>query len=85
MPIYVAKNYDGYVVSVVLAKNYELANAFWQGQEIYPHSVDIRIEEKDLKDHPTGVLPIVRTREKVVRPYDISSRTGSMTLIVVDK
>ena len=84
MPIYIAKNYDGFVESVVLARSYELAQAFWQGQEIYPHSVDTRTEQ-DLKEHPTGVLPIVKTKLKTVRPYDISTRTGLMDLLVVDK
>jgi len=84
MPIYIAKTYDGYVESVVLARGYELAQAFWQGLGIYPHSVDIR-NESDLKDHPTGVLPIVKTEKKIIRPYEISSRTGQMELLVIVK
>jgi hypothetical protein len=84
MPIYIAKKYDGIVESVVLAKSYELANAYWQGMGILPHSIDTR-NENDLKDHPTGVLPIVTAKEKVIRSYDISSRTGEMRLMVVEK
>lgn len=62
MPIFIAKTYDGLVESVVLAKNYELATAYWQGQGIFAHSVDQRAD-KDLDGHPTGVMPIVRTRK----------------------
>lgn len=84
MPIFIANNHDGYIESVVLAKTYELAQAFWQGLGIYPHSIDVKREE-DLKDHITGVLPIVKTKRKIIRPYDISSRTGQMELLVIDK
>lgn len=62
MPVYVAKDYSGSVIGVVLAKNYELANAFWQGKGIIPHHVDSRTED-DLNNHPTGVLPIISTKE----------------------
>jgi len=81
MPIYVAKNYDGRVVSVVLAKSYELAQAYWQGQGLFPHSVD-QWTEKALEDHPTGVLPILKTMVKTIHPYDISRTTE---ILVVDK
>ena len=84
MPIFVAKNYDGYVESVVLAKSYELAQAFWQGQGIFPHSVDIR-NESDLKDHLTGVLPIVKTEKKQIRPSDISIRSGYKEFLAIVK
>ncbi len=63
MPIFIAKTYDGKVESVVLAKSYELAQAYWQGKDIYAHSVDTFTED-DLKDHSTGVLPIVKTEIK---------------------
>ena len=84
MPIFIAKDYDGFIESVVLARSYELANAYWQGLGIYPHSTDTRIEQ-DLKEHPTGVLPIVKTKKKVIRPSDISSRMGYTELLVIDK
>lgn len=66
MPVYVAKDYDGYVESVVLAHEWT---------------------EQNLKDHPTEVLPspILKTRLKTVHPCDISSRTGSMDLLVVER
>jgi len=61
MPIFIAKNYDGRVESIVLAKNEDLANAYWQGMNIFAHSTDVKSEE-DLEDHPTGVLPILKTK-----------------------
>ena len=63
MPIFIAKTYDGKVESVVLAKNYEVAQAYWQGKDIYPHSVNTFTED-NLKNHPAGVLPIVNTKVK---------------------
>lgn len=35
MPIYIAKDYDGNIESVVLAKSYDLAYAFWQGRKFF--------------------------------------------------
>ncbi len=61
MPIFIAKTYDNYVENIVLAKNIELAHAYWQGKKIGAHSVR-ELSEKDLIDHPTGVLPIIDTR-----------------------
>lgn len=84
MPIYVAKNYDGFVESVVLARNYELAYAYWQGLGVIPHSVDT-LTNKDLEDHPTGVIPIVKTKKKVIRPSEISNRTGYAEFLVIEK
>lgn len=69
MPIFIAKTYDGLVESVVLAKSYELAQAYWQGKGIIAHTVDER-NESDLDDHPTGVLPIVKTKEIKSSPLD---------------
>jgi len=61
MPVYVAMTYKGFVESVVLADSYELAQAYWQGVGVSAHSVVTRTET-DLVGHPTGVLPIVKTR-----------------------
>jgi len=63
MPIYVSKTYGGKVESVVLANSYELANAFWQGKGFQSHST-LTYTERDLDEHPTGVLPIVDTKKK---------------------
>ena len=63
MPVYVSKDYEGKVESVVLAKSRELAVAYWQGQRIYSHSVE-ELTADDLKNHPTGVLPILKTKDK---------------------
>ena len=68
MPIYIAKTYGGEVENVVLAKSYELAQAYWQGKKIFAHSVVVRTEE-DLKDHITGVMPIVNTKIIKASPF----------------
>lgn len=63
MPVYVAKDYQGKVESVVLAKSRELAVAYWHGQGIYPHHTE-ELTAENLNGHPTGVLPILRTKDK---------------------
>lgn len=68
MPIFIAKSYNGLVESVVLAKSYALAQAYWQGSSIVPHTVSER-NESDLEGHPTGVLPIVKTRKINASPF----------------
>lgn len=73
MPIFIAKTYDGLVESVVLAKSYELAQAYWQGQDIYAHSISER-SESDLEDHPTGVMPIVKTEKRKIPSFGSDSR-----------
>lgn len=65
MPIFVAKDYEGYTESVVLAENEKLAHAYWQGTDVTACSVD-RFSEQALSNHPTGVLPIVKTKVKQV-------------------
>ena len=68
MPIFIAKTHTGSIESVVLAKSNALAQAFWQGQGIMAHSV-VERNEADLEDHPTGVLPIVKTRKINASPF----------------
>jgi len=65
MPIYVAKRYDGKAESVVLADSYELAQAYWQGKEIVANNIST-ITEKDLDEHPTGVLPLISTKKVMI-------------------
>lgn len=60
MNLFKAADYEGNTLSVVLARSRELAEAYWQGSDIYPHSVS-KIEL--LPDHPTGVVPVVTTYE----------------------
>ena len=66
MPVYAAKDFDGSTLSVVLARNNELAAAYWHGRGIIPHSVECR-EEEQLKDHPTGVISLVDTKLVIPR------------------
>lgn len=62
MPIFVAKTYKGLTESIIMARNLELARVYWQGSGVIPHSIK-EINEDDLRDHPTGVVPIVRTEK----------------------
>jgi len=78
--IFIAKNYDGKVMSVVLARSYEMAQAYWQGRKVYAHTVETRTE-KDLEDHTTGVLPIVNTKE--ITRFDIDRHTRNAVYLVI--
>lgn len=68
MPLFIAKTYNGSIESVVLAKNYALAQAYWQGSGVVAHTVR-EISQADLENHPTGVLPIVKTRKVNASPF----------------
>lgn len=74
MPIFIAKHYDGTPVDVVLTATAQLAQAYWQGKGIIAHTITVR-SDTDLTDHPTGVLPIISTREVEAAPFGLSSRT----------
>lgn len=74
MPIFTAKTYDGSIESVVLAKSYALAQAYWQGKGVMASSVDEK-NETDLENHPTGVLPIVKTKEIYASRFGGNSKT----------
>ena len=68
MPFYIAKNYDGYIIGIVLAKNKEFAVTYWQGMELYPHSTSER-READIEDHITGAIPILKTKERNIGDF----------------
>ena len=60
--IYKALDHDGKILGVVLASSEGLAKAFWHGQDIIPSHID-ELWDDALKNHPTGVIPIVNTFE----------------------
>ena len=66
MPIFVAHDYDGNIESVVIARNIELAHAYWQGTGNIPHSVRTIEEAEALANHPTGLIPIINTKQKEI-------------------
>lgn len=63
MPIYIAITEMGYVENIVLARNKELADVYWQGKGVHAHAIR-EIQENDLLNHPTGVIPIISTTVK---------------------
>lgn len=66
--VIIARNYEGKTISIVNAKSKELAMAYWQGKDIYPHTtkcVDDPEVYTPLNEHPTGVYPILETIEIV--------------------
>lgn len=81
MPLFIAKNHEGKVIDVVLAKIIELANAYWHGKEIIPHTVNSK-SDADLEGHPTGVLPIVSTYEQSVRNF--YSGSGFIDVLLIE-
>lgn len=76
---FIAYNYDNYPISIVIATDIKLANAYWQGADVPVHSH--KCVEEDfipLNEHPTGVFPILKTIVK--RNYDF--RPGADILTV---
>jgi len=80
VPIFIAKTYEGKVESIVLAKNYELAQAYWQGKNIAAHTV-IERSEKDLEEHPTGVLLLLHTKE--IDGYQVGQHNSDRKYLLV--
>jgi len=69
--IFIGYNPEGYPVSIVNAKTKELAYAYWQGANMLPHSHKCLEDDfSSLDDHPTGVFPILKTKE--FTDYDLS-------------
>jgi hypothetical protein len=64
--ILIAYNQKGYVISIVVTKSMDLANAYWQGAGIFPHSIK-NVDDPNhfipLSEHTTGVYPILKTDE----------------------
>jgi hypothetical protein len=73
MPILIAKTYDGKVENIVFSKSRELAVAYWHGKGIYPHSIHT-VCDKNMEDHPTGVLPILSTKEMELSGFGKNSK-----------
>jgi len=82
MPIFIARDYDGTPIDVVLARNFELANAYWHGKGIFPHTHEEK-NDSQLENHPTGVLPIVTTKD--VHLHRLRDRGGLETIKVITK
>jgi hypothetical protein len=62
--IFIAYNHKSQVISIVNAKNQELANAYWQGANVDVHaSKCLETDFTSLDEHPTGVFPILKTHE----------------------
>ncbi len=80
MPVFIAKRHDGKVQDVVLAKNYDLANAYWHGKGVIGHTITV-LTEADLNEHPTGVIPIVSTKEKSMKQ---EFGTGFVDMLLMD-
>ncbi len=80
--IFIAVNHDGYIISIVNAKSLELANAYWQGANIIPNTVLNKKDFTPLDEHPTGVIPLLKTRIVKIRK-DFGS--GFTEIVAVDK
>lgn len=64
--IFIGYDYDGYVISIVNAKSKDLAIAYWQGAGMYPNTI-VEDDCNGLKDHPTGVYPLIKIKTVKVR------------------
>ena len=62
MIVFIALDYSDNILDVVVARSYELAMVYWQGKGIIPHHTR-QIIPADLENHPTGVVPVVTTKE----------------------
>ena len=59
--VYIAKNWEGTAISIVLAETSREANLYWQGKGIIPHTE--RIVDPDNLGTPLGILDILQTEQ----------------------
>ena len=69
MIVFIARDYSDNILDVVVARSHELAIVYWQGKGIIPHHTS-QITLEDFDNHPTGVLPVVTTKE--IQGYTVS-------------
>jgi hypothetical protein len=84
--IFISYQHDGYITSIISASNEKLALAYWQGAGIDVHTHKCVENPEDfipLAEHPTGVIPILKTKE--VKAHTINTRNLDTTLILVSK
>ena len=80
--VYFGYNHNGDIISILNAKSEELANAYWQGAGIQIHhsrNLDDQQTFMPLNESPTGVYPILKTRE--IDP-SIIGRNNKVRIIV---
>jgi len=81
--ISLATNYNGYTISIILAKSKELARVYWQGANIYPHKIRT-ITQQDMEKHPTGVFPILKTEETTTSRLSYENIDSVVTVVSND-
>ena len=88
--VLIAYNYEGKIISIVNAVNEQVAQAYWQGAGIIPHSTR-NLDDPEyfmpLSEHPTGVYPILKTKEVPVSNLQYS-RGGinlNAKILTIDK
>jgi hypothetical protein len=80
--LYIAKDYDGHTIGIVIAENEKIANAYFVGRDQIPHSMGVI----DPTDERLGVLGLVTLfKTKQVSSSDFSHRSGPVTFIVEDR
>ena len=76
--VIVGYDHNGTIISILNAKSQELANAYWQGAGISIHrsrSLDDKETFMPLDESPTGVYPILKTKEIDVQLFGRNSKT----------
>lgn len=66
MKVCIASDYQGLIESIVMADDMKLAHIYWQGAGVHAHSTR-EIDMEHMVHHPTGVLPILKTKEVIGR------------------
>lgn len=63
--IFIGKDHNNTVISIVSAKQKESANAYWQGKGIMPHSIEEFDLSEDRENEEMGyVTPILNTKKE---------------------
>lgn len=68
--IFIAKDYEGRIISIISAKSNESANAYWQGKNITPFTEEMWDIKKERENEEMGfVTPILETRTEDLKNW----------------
>lgn len=81
--IFIAKNHNLIPIGIISAKSKELANAYFQGKEIYPYQITEFDMNQDRENEKMGfVTPILATRE--VDSRELLDDKGREYIVVIN-
>lgn len=81
--LYVGKDYNGRIITIVIASSIESARAYWQGKGIIPYSEqEITLEEEQENEKLGFVTPLLTTKEVKLSSLSYEARREGALIVV---